>query len=110
MNNYTQGVDSCVSVNVHDGLFSGNPRRTPYLYLTFGGPSPAPWTTASLPLTKNSSTELRELANKAEKYWAEWEAHQQEMREPSDQAALDAYEKALNEINGARPLPMEMSA
>lgn len=33
-----------------------------------------------------------------------------EMWEPSDQAALDAYEKAINEINGARPLPMEMSA
>ena len=33
-----------------------------------------------------------------------------EMWEPSDQAALDAYEKAIDEINGARPLPMEMSA
>ena len=33
-----------------------------------------------------------------------------ELWEPSDQAALDAYEKAINEINGARPLPMEMSA
>ena len=79
MNSYIQGVDSYVGVSVHDGVFNGNPRRTPYLYLTFGGPSPAPCATASLPLTKNSSTELRELANKAEKYWAEWEAHQQEM-------------------------------
>lgn len=79
MNNYTQGVDSYVNVNVHDGLFSGNPRRTPYLYLTFGGPSPTPCATASLPLTKNSATELRDLANKAEKYWAEWESYQQEM-------------------------------
>lgn len=33
-----------------------------------------------------------------------------ELWEPADQAALDAYEKAIDEINGARPLPMEMSA
>lgn len=35
----------------------------------------------------------------------------QELWEPSDQAALDAYEAALNEINGARPLfPLEPTA
>ena len=33
-----------------------------------------------------------------------------ELWEPADDAALDAYEKAIDEINGARPLPMEMSA
>jgi len=33
-----------------------------------------------------------------------------ELWEPADQAALDAYEKALNEINGARPLPLEIPA
>ena len=33
-----------------------------------------------------------------------------ELWEPSDQAALDAYEEALNKINGAQPLPMEIPA
>jgi len=33
-----------------------------------------------------------------------------ELWEPADQAALDAYEKAVNEINGARPLPMEIAS
>ena len=35
----------------------------------------------------------------------------QELWEPSDQAALDAYEAAINEINGARPLfPLETAS
>jgi hypothetical protein len=33
-----------------------------------------------------------------------------ELWEPCDETALAAYEDALNEINGARPLPMEISA
>ena len=105
MNSYIQGVDSCVSVHVYDGVFNGGTRRTPYLYLTFGGPSPAPCATASIPLTKNSSIELRELANKAEKYWAEWEAHQQEML---DLEALSRLHPVMEDVCSQilRPCPL----
>lgn len=33
-----------------------------------------------------------------------------ELWDSADEAALAAYELALNEINGARPLPMDLSA
>ena len=34
----------------------------------------------------------------------------EELWEPADEAALAAYEEAINEINGARPLFQEISA
>lgn len=33
------------------------------------------------------------------------ELHINELWEPSDQEAMDAYESVVHEINGARPLP-----
>jgi len=50
---------------------------------------------------------FRQLAQDAREREDVIELKPDELWEASDQFALDAYETALNQINGARPLPME---
>ena len=53
---------------------------------------------------------FRRTAQQAQEADARIDLAPQELWEPPDQAALEAYEAALNEINGAQPLPMEIPA
>lgn len=53
---------------------------------------------------------FRTLAKQAQETESRIELDPRELWESADEAALTAYETALNEINGARPLPMEIPA
>ena len=80
MNSYIQGVDHSIDVRISDGISESGPRKEPCLYVLSGCPGHTS-TTTTITLTKNSAAELREMADKAEKDWAEWEAYQQEMHD-----------------------------
>ena len=51
---------------------------------------------------------FRKIAEQAREVGGQVELDPSELWEQQDQAALDAYEEAVNEINGARPLFAEV--
>ena len=59
-------------IQCHDGIMLGGVRMAPYLGIQV---TSAAGFSMYLDLSQNSSAELRELADKAEKDWADWEAY-----------------------------------
>ncbi len=75
IHNTTTETASQFHLTVEDGTFDTAPRRNPYLYQTFFA-SGVGIMTLSWPCNGDTASQLRGMADQAERYMKDWNEHQ----------------------------------